>query len=125
MERILYFPRDHGQGYVAEARFLSRHRGLAENITELVEGVLLGPTRHDAVKLFARGASVRAALIKGRTLYLDLSSRILEDDPDVPLKGSDALDALNRSILFNFPRVREIVVYIDGQAPRFPDKEKI
>lgn len=124
VERILYFPRDHGQGFVAESRFVSRHRGLSDNITELVEGVLLGPTRHDAARLFARGASVRAALVRGHTLYLDLTARILEDDPDVPLKGSDALDALDRSILFNFPRVRDIVVYIDGQAPRFPEKEK-
>ncbi len=119
VERVLYFPREHGTGLVTEARFVTRHNGLPDNVTELVESVLLGPTRHDAARLFPRGASVRAALIRGHTLFLDLSARILEEDPEVPLKGSDALAALNRSIRFNFPRLREIVIYIDGQVPRF------
>jgi len=119
VERVLYFPREHGAGLVTEARFVTRHQGLPDNVTELVESVLLGPTRHDAARLFARGGSVRAALVRGHTLFLDLSSRILEDDPEVPLTGTDAINALDRSIRFNFPRLKEIVVYIDGQAPRF------
>jgi len=119
VERVLYFPREHGAGLVTEARFVTRHNGLPDNVMELVESVLLGPTRHDAARLFPRGASVRAALIRGHTLFLDLSSRILEEDPEVPLKGNDALAALNRSIRFNFPRLWDVVVYIDGQVPRF------
>ena len=119
VQRVLYFPREHGAGLVTEARFVTRHSGLADNVSELVESVLLGPTRHDAARLFPRGGSVRAALIRGHTLFLDLSSRILEEDPEVPLKGNDAIAALNRSIRFNFPRLRDTVVYIDGQVPRF------
>lgn len=119
VERVLYFPREHGAGLVTEARFVTRHSGLADNVSELVESVLLGPTRHDAARLFPRGASVRAALIRGHTLFLDLSSRILEEDPEVPLRGNDAIAALNRSIRFNFPRLWDTVVYIDGQVPRF------
>ncbi len=125
VERVLYFPREHGTGLVAEPRFLTRHQGLGGSIEELVDGVLLGPARHDAARLFPRGGSVRAAMVRGHTLYLDLSSSVLAADPDVPLSGSDAFDILSKSILFNFPRVREIVLYLDGQAPRFPDKKKI
>ncbi len=121
VERILYFPREHGHGLVAEDRFVTRHRGLPGNVTELVEGIFLGPTRHDASRLFPRGASVRAALVRGHTLFLDLSSHVLEQDPEVPLQGRAAIDVLERSIRFNFPRLRDIVVYIDGQLPRFPE----
>jgi hypothetical protein len=125
VERILYFPSEHGKGLIAEPRFLTRHASLEGNITELVDGVLLGPARHDASRLFPRGASVRAAMVRGHTLYLDLSARVLGEDPDVPLRGRDALDLLSRSITFNFPRVHEIVLYLDGQLPGFAPKKNI
>ncbi len=125
VERILYFPREYGRGFVAEPRFLTRHRGLEDNISELVSGLLLGPARNDAARLFPRGGTVRSVMVRGRTLYIDLTSQVLQDDPEVPLSGTDALDALGRSIRLNFPRVHEIVVYIDGQVPRFAAKKNI
>jgi hypothetical protein len=123
--RILYFPAHTGHRMVAEERFLPRHRGLESNVTELVEGVLLGPTRHDALRIFPRGATVLSSLVHGRTLYLDLSSRILAEDPEAPLRGPDALAALTRSIRCNFPRLRDIVISIDGQLPHFTAKKNI
>ncbi len=124
VERILYFPREHGPGLIAEPRFLTRHRSTEDNIAELVEGLLLGPSLHSAARLFPRGGSVRAAMLRGHTLYLDLNSRVLAQQPDVPLSASDAVDILRRSIRFNFPRVHEIVLYLDGQVPAFPAREK-
>ena len=124
-ERLLFFPSSSGRRMVAEERLLPRHRTLEENVTELAEGVLLGPTRTDALRVFPRGGSVLSALIHGRTLYLDLSPNLLEEDPEVPLKGQDALDALGRSLRFNFPSIREIVFFVDGQLPRFPAKKNI
>ena len=123
--RVLYFPVQTGGGMVAEERLLPRHHSLDQDVAELTEGVLLGPTRHDALRIFPRGASVLSSLVQGRTLYIDLSSRLLLPDPEVPLKGQDALAALARSIRFNFPRLRQIVFFIDGQSPRFPDKKNI
>ena len=123
--RILYFPAQTGARMVAEERFLPRRNSLEGNVTELVEGVLLGPTRTDAERIFPRGGSVLSTMISGRTLYLDLSPKLLVGDPEVPLKGLDALGALARSIRSNFPRFREIVFYLDGQSPRFVEKKNI
>jgi hypothetical protein len=123
--RVLFFPAQAGRGLVAEERLLPRHRILEQDVTELAEGVLLGPTRHDALRIFPRGGSVLSSLVHGRTLYIDLSPRLLVEDPEVPLKGEDALTALARSIRFNFPRLRQIVFFIDGQTPHFPTKKNI
>jgi hypothetical protein len=117
--RIIFFPTQTGKRLVAEQRFLPRRGGFEKDVAELVEGVFLGPTRHDAQRLFPRGGRVTAAMVNGRTLYLDLSSTILMNDPDAPLTGKDALNALARSIRFNFPRIREVVFLVDGQSPRF------
>jgi hypothetical protein len=124
-ERLLFFPAQTGRRMVAEERFLPRHRTLEENAAEVAEGVLLGPTRNDALRIFPRGGSVLSALLHGRTLYLDLSPNLLADDSEVPLKGKDALDALGRSLRFNFPSIHEIVFFIDGQLPRFTPKKNI
>jgi hypothetical protein len=110
---------------IAEERFLPRHHGLDQNVTELVEAVLLGPTRNDAQRIFPRGATVLSSLIHGRTLYLDLSPRVLVDDPEAPLRGQAALDALTKSLRYNFPRLRDIVISVDGQLPRFSGKKNI
>jgi len=123
--RILFFPSQPPGRIVAEMRLVPRHRTLEENIQEAADNVLLGPTRHDALRLFPRGATVTAVMVSGRTLYVDLTSQVLVDDPEVPLKGSAALDALTRSLKLNFPRFAEVVFFIDGQAPRFPEKKKI
>jgi len=123
--RVLFFPVGHGRALAAEERFLPRHRGIDQEVKELVDGVLLGPMRNDSARLFPRGAQAIAALVRGRILYLDLPSRVLADDSEIPLKGRDALEALTRSIRFNFPQLHEIVYYIDGQAPSFSEKKNI
>jgi hypothetical protein len=106
-------------------RFVPRHQTLEANVQEIADNVLLGPTRHDALRLFPRGATVIAVMVSGRTLYLDLTPQILVDDPEVPLKGPQALAALTRSLKLNFPRFAEVVFFIDGQAPIFTEKKKI
>jgi hypothetical protein len=123
--RVLFFPDAGGKRLVAEERLLPRHRSLEANVTELAEGVLLGPAREDAVRLFPRGARVLSAMVSGRTLFLDLSPQVLVNDPEVPLKGADALDALAHTLLFNFPHLRAVDFYIDGQKPAFAEKKKI
>ncbi|MGA2975765.1 MAG: GerMN domain-containing protein [Spirochaetia bacterium] len=123
--RILFFPAQASRRLIAEQRFLPRRGSIEKDVVELAEGVLLGPTRHDALRVFPRGGSVIAAMVSGRTLYLDLSPQLLADDPEVPLKGQDALNALDHSLKFNFPRFQEVVFLIDGQSPRFAEKKKI
>jgi hypothetical protein len=126
VSRVMYFPSIAGRHkLLAEQRAIPRHGSLEMDVTELAEGVLLGPMNHDATRLFPRGATVLSAMMNGRTLYLDLSPQVLTPDPDAPLKAQDALNALSRAVKFNFPRVRDVVFFIDGQLPRFAEKKKI
>jgi hypothetical protein len=125
VSRILFFPSQPPGRIVAEMRFVPRHPSLEENVAETADNVLLGPTRHDALRLFPRGAKVVAVMVSGRTLYLDLSPQILQLDPEVPLKGPQALATLTRSLKLNFPHFASVVFFIDGQVPRFVEEKKI
>ena len=66
---------------------------------------------------------MRAAIVRGHTLYLDFTPQVLDEDPELPLAASRAFDELKKSIHYNFPRVHEIVLYIDGQIPRSPKRK--
>jgi len=123
--RILYFPSQSGARTLAELRYVPRHGGLEASVAEAADNVLLGPTRPDAQRLFAAGATVAAVMVSGRTLYVDLTPQVLNEDPEVPLSASDALPVLTRCLRLNFPRFSRVVYLIDGQVPRFPEKKKI
>jgi hypothetical protein len=118
--RVLFFPGISSRRLVAEERLIPRQATLESEITQTAEEVLLGPARNDALRLFPRGGRVISAFLTGRTLIMDLSPLVLLADPEVPLKGRAALDLLSRSLRYNFPRLREVDFFIDGQPPRFP-----
>jgi hypothetical protein len=122
--RVLFFPRDDGRGVLAEERFLPNRHGLEGNLHELVDGEILGPTRQDASLLFPRDMTVRGLFVRSRVLYLDISPELVLAGPGYPLTGKQAIDLLTRSIRFNFPGVRDVVLTIDGQAPRFAEKNR-
>lgn len=123
--RVLFFPVGHGTRLAAEQRLLPRHRSLEDDVRELVDGVLLGPMRHDLARVFPRGVAVRALVVRNRVLYVDLAALAAIPDPEVPLAGAEAAEALARSVRANFPRLRETIVSIDGQAPHGPRENKI
>jgi hypothetical protein len=125
VSRVLWFPAEGGKGAVAEERRLPRHLRLEDSAAELASGVLLGPARSDAERLFPRGARVDSVFLVGRTLLVDLSPLVLQEDVELHVRGQAALDLLARTLRDSFPRVREIVFTIDGQVPRFRGEEKI
>ncbi len=88
VERTMFFPSQLGRRMVAEQRFLPRRGSLERDIQEVAEGVLLGPARPDAQRLFPRGASVIAVMESGRTLYLDLSPAAARAGPGDSSDGS-------------------------------------
>src|SRR5208337_1221653 len=64
--RILYFPSLPLGRIVAEMRYVPRHQTIEENVEETADNVLLGPTCHDALRLFPRGVTVTAVMASGR-----------------------------------------------------------
>ena len=123
--RVLFFPAGHGTRLAAEQRLLPRHHSLDDDVRELVEGVVLGPMRHDLARVFPRGSAVRAIVVRSRTLYVELNPLAALPDPETPLTGAASAEALARSVRANFPRLREVVVFIDGQALQGSEQKRI
>ncbi len=123
-KRVLFFPGEKAGGLVAEERFLPNHGDVEKDLEELVNGVILGPVNHGSARLLPRDTTVRALFLRGHVLYIDLSADMVLAGREYPLRGKEALDALHRTICFNFPRVREVFFLVDGQIPYFGEKKE-
>jgi hypothetical protein len=117
--RVLFYPRQGSGELVSEQRDLPVHHDLEEDIRALVEEEILGPVSHDAALLFPRDVEVRSVLVRGRTLTIDFSGQLALAGDKFNLRGAEAISALRRSITFNFPRIAELAVTIEGQSPHF------
>ena len=88
VSRVLFFPDSPGRALVAEQRLVPRHRPLEGDVRELVDGVLLGPMRHDLARLFPRGATVQTLVVREPRLYVDLSPTAAIPDAEAPLAAA-------------------------------------
>jgi hypothetical protein len=117
--RVLFYPHQGSKELVSESRDLPAHHDLEEDIRALVEEEILGPVSHDAALLFPRDVEVQSILVRGRTLFIDFSGQLALAGDRLNLRGAEAISALRRAITFNFPRIAELTVTIEGQVPRF------
>ena len=57
-------------------------------------------------------------MVRRGVLYVDLSAPAAIPDPFAPLPLAEAAAALERTVRFNFRRIREVAFSVDGQTPR-------
>ena len=115
---VLFFPNYANHRLTGESRFVPRPPGLNRGVETVVNELILGPEqlRHD--RALARETSVRALLVKGDTAYVDLSAGILFPAESVSLSFEESLQAIKRSIRFNFPSIKHVVITVEGQEPQ-------
>jgi hypothetical protein len=104
-----------------EYRMLRRDSSEEEEIRRYVEEVLLGPAAQDSAPLFPRDTQLRSLLYRDRVVYVDLSPSAA-----LPVGGQgvfENLAVLNRGIRRNFPPVRDVKVFIEGNEA-YPEKFK-
>jgi len=121
---ILQFPEEISHHVVSEVRSLPFNWDREHNVELLVREVLLGPARHDHLRLFSRDAGVRSVLVRGGTVYVDLSKGSFIPDPDAIYSPVISLDVLRHTITNNFTGVSQVVFSVEGEpvAGKIVDK---
>ena len=112
---VLKFPGEISHSLVPEARSLPFNWDREHNVELLVREVLLGPARHDHLRLFSREASVKSVLVRNATIYVDLSKESFIPDPDVIYSPLVALDVLKATLMDNFTGVSQVKFSVDGE----------
>lgn len=83
---------------------------------------LLGPLELEHTHLFPRGTKLSAILLRQGRLYLDFTSPILLRGTAAALSVREISDVLDRGIGFNFPRIKEVILSVEGE-PLPPDSD--
>lgn len=118
--RTLFFPGTTAVELSAERRLVPRVRDDERSIELLVEEMLLGPTRITHSRIFPRETKLASLMLRGETVYLDLSESAMLQGSEVHVSTDIALEALRTSIRYNFRGIREVVITIAGNVPFEP-----
>lgn len=107
---------DISNGNIAvEDRMLVRSRSREVNITRYTQEALLGPVSPNLLPIFPRETKLKSLLYRNDTVFVNLSA----DAALPPIEGGQSLEnfrILHDGILRNFPFVRYVRFFIDGQA---------
>jgi len=112
---VLQFPGEISHGLVREARSLPFNWDREHNVELLVREVLLGPARHDHLRLFSRDSEVRSVLVRGPIVYVDLTKESFNPDADVLYSPLKALDVLKATLMDNFTGVSQVMISVGGE----------
>jgi hypothetical protein len=115
--RVLFFPEGTTGELVGERRFLPLRRGLAPQIELYVRELLLGPSNPLLDRIVPREVRLRSVVTRDGDVYVSLSRDIIELQPEATLSFDESLQAIANGILFNFPKVRDLYLLVEGQIP--------
>ena len=115
--RVLFFPEDTTGKLVGERRFLPPRSGLTSQIELYVQELILGPSSPFLTRIVPREVRLRSVITRDGDVYVSLSREIIELQPDAPLSFDQSLQAIANGVLYNFPRVRDLYLLVEGQIP--------
>ena len=112
---VLQFPGEISRNLSPETRSLPFTWDREHNAELLVREILLGPTRHDHLRLFSRQAQLRSVLVRQNTIYVDLEQDSFLPDPDVIYSPVTALKVLKATLMDNFAGVSDVRISVGGE----------
>jgi hypothetical protein len=118
--RTLYFPGTTETTLSGERRLLPRVDDARRAMELLVEDMLLGPAAIQHSRALPRETRINSFILSDRTLYVDLSQNAMLQSAEVRVDVQIGLDAIRESLLYNFRRLDDVVITIDGNVPYAP-----
>lgn len=113
VRRTFIFPSADKGEYIVEYRNLTKEP-IQGDVQLFVDELLLGSTIERTKSLFSSGTKVLSCFQRNQTLYLNLSSDLLEMGEGV-IEIRDGMDLLKKNIQKNFSKIHEIVIFVNGK----------
>ena len=115
--RVLFFPTVSSARLVGEERLIPLKKG-EDAVRILLAEIILGPVLPNHVRILPKETRVTSLLWRKDSVYVNFSNHILFTGGEINYSNEEILSAVGNSILFNFPRVKHLYIFIDGQIPR-------
>jgi hypothetical protein len=120
-ERVIFFPKFDQAELEGEPRIVPSKKTQEEDILLLAREIVLGPFNVHYDRLLPQSTDVESVLLRGDTLYVDFSlDPILVEEGSV-LSFREQIEAVKKTIAFNFPSVERINISFKGETPEFPE----
>lgn len=110
--RIFFYPVNSGDGFNAEKRGIPSRKELDQKIGIFIQELFLGPISLDLSLAISPNTKLRHATVIGKVAYIDLDSKALGGDLSISLE--EAFENIRHNLLFNFPRLTDVVFTIEG-----------
>ncbi len=115
--RVFFFPERKTSALVGERRFLPPRRGLAGNLTLYIQELLLGPSDPLLSPVVPNDVELQSVIDRQGIVYVSLSRQIIDLSADATLSIDETIQAIGNGVLYNFPKVRQLFILIEGQLP--------
>ena len=122
--RTLFFPLSTRMGLPdsaslrGETRSLPNKKNIEEDVQLLVEDLVLGPLLPENAPFLPPATRIESVVYDRGKLYINISRDFVEENPEW-VSIEDQLQAVANTVLFNFPRIKNLFLFIDGQIPVF------
>jgi hypothetical protein len=119
----LEFPHAMNGRMIGEIRYAPYHFGLEKSALSLCREILVGPANYLSTDLLSKDTKIRSVLVRGRTLYVDLSSDLVFGQPS---GGSfrQSLEIFRKTIKKNLPGLGNVILTVDGFVPYADNSEE-
>lgn len=118
--RVFFYPDNAGVTIGSERRCVPGRKALEEKITVFIEELFLGPIDLHLSPAVPEGTSLNHVAVIEKKVYIDIGGRMLKTDGGISVSFDEALENIRHNILFNFPRIDEVVFTIDGNQVHAP-----
>ncbi len=115
--RVLFFPLDSGNGQNGEIRNMRLEKGMEKELKAFVEELLLGPVSLEMNPVAPPGTRLESILYRDGQAYLDFSRELALNNGQFQLDCQKSMELIRENLLFNFPRIQNLVITVDGQLP--------
>ncbi|MFO7849930.1 MAG: hypothetical protein R6V67_08220 [Spirochaetia bacterium] len=121
VERVIFFPKYREQTLEGEPRRLPKKGELEKDIQLLIQETVLGPFNIHYDRVLPLDTELESILLREERLYLDFSLDPVVQQEESVLSLSEKIEAVKRTVRFNFPSVELITVTFRGQTPKMEE----
>lgn len=113
---VLFFPSEITREWIGEAREVYHTRDMEESVIALLKELALGPIGLRLEPTVPKGTGVRSVILREKTVFIDFTAHIAVNQPASRLTFAEMLAGIKKSVLYNFPSLEEVVIYIEGSS---------
>ena len=112
--RVIFFPDESTGDWRGEERKIPHFASIEDAAYALIKEIILGPAKLRLMRALPKNTVLRSVLLREEILYVDFSDHLAVPENAAELSLETMIDGVKRTILYNFPSIEGVVVFVGG-----------